>query len=101
MLLSLFPIEAANTLIMPNNNRIALDLPDLQDQNSFILCWCSFSELGSQCVALCFAYEVSQYRIYEWRQPMTMQITNDARTKIVDALLMLILPFVYPHHVII
>jgi len=31
MSLSLFPITAANTLIMYHNNQIAFELPDLQD----------------------------------------------------------------------
>jgi len=48
-----------------------------------------------------FAYEASQYCIYEWSQPITTQITNDARPKIVDTLLMLILPWAYPQYVII
>ena len=48
-----------------------------------------------------FAYEASQYPIYEWSQPIAKQITNDARPKIIDAPLTLILPWAYPQFVII
>jgi len=40
VLLSSFPVKAANTLIIHRNNHIAFDLPDLQDQKSLTLCWC-------------------------------------------------------------
>jgi len=50
-------------------------------------------------VALSFAYKASQHRIYEWLQSIAMQITNDARPKILDAPLTLILPWAYPQYV--
>jgi len=88
--LSLFPIKVSNTMSMNSNNQIASELPDLQDQKLLTLRWCSYSEWGREPVALSSAWKASQYHIYEWRQPITTQITNDARPKLVDAPLMLI-----------
>ena len=84
---SLFPIMAANTMIMHSNNQIACELPDLQDQKLMTLCGRSYSEWGLECVATSFAHKDSQYHIYEWPQPIATQITNDARSTIVDTLL--------------
>jgi len=113
----------ANTLIIYRNDHISFELPDLQDQKSLTRCWCSISEWCRERETRSFAYKASQYRIYEWSQPIAMQITNDARPKIVDAMLTLcwryvdatltlrwhyvdatltlILPWVYPQHAII
>jgi len=101
MLPTFFPIKVANTLIIYRNDHIAFELPDLQNQKSLMLCWCSISEWCRERESSSFAYNASQYHIYEWSQPIAMQITNDARTKIVDAPLMLILPCAYPQHAII
>jgi len=46
-------------------------------------------------VALLFAYKGSQYRIYEWPQPIAMLITTDATPKIIDAPLKLLLLWEY------
>jgi len=94
--LSLLPIKAANTLNMHSNDQIACELPDLQDQKSLTLRWHSFSELGRERVALSFAWKASQYHIYESPQPIATQITNDARPKIVDPPLTIILLWAYP-----
>jgi len=66
-----------------------------------MLCWCLSLEWGREHVALSVAYKASQYRIYRWPQPITTQITNDARPKIIDAPLTLILRWVYPQYLII
>jgi len=86
---------------MECNDQIAFELHDWQDQYSLTLCWRSFSVWGRECVALPFAYKASQYLIYEWSQPIATQITHDARLKMVDASLTLILPWAYPRYVII
>jgi len=52
-------------------------------------------------VALPFAEKASQYHIDKWPQLITMQITHDAGPKIVEALLTLILPWVYPQYIFI
>jgi len=52
-------------------------------------------------MALPFAQNGGQYHIDEWPQMIAMQITNDARPKIIDAPLTLILPWAYPQYVII
>ena len=38
LLLSLLPIEAANTSVMHNNDQVTGDLPYLQDHKSLTLC---------------------------------------------------------------
>jgi len=86
---------------MYSNNQIAFELPDLQDQKLLTLRWRSISEWGRECVASSSAYKAGQYRICEWPQPIATQITNEARPKIDDAPLTLILPWAYPHYVII
>jgi len=99
--LFLFPVRAANTLIMHSNDQIASEWPDLQDQKSWKLSWRSYSEWARARVALCSAWTASQYPIPEWPQPITTQSTNDARPKLIDAPLTLILPCAYPEYVII
>jgi len=99
--LSVFPIEAANTFNIYRNDHIAFDLRDLQDQKLLTLRWRSISEWGSEHKARTFAYKASQYRICEWSQPFAKQITSDARPKIVDTPLTLILRLAYPQYVII
>jgi len=99
--LSGFPIKAANTVIIYKNNHIAFDLPDLQVHKSLTLRWRSISEWGRECGARSFAYKASQYCMYEWSQPIAKQMTNDARPKIVEAPLTLILSWAYPQYVII
>jgi len=83
------------------NDQMAFDLPDLQDEKSLTLPCPSISEWGRDREAHFFAYKASQYLIYEWSQPIAKQISNDARPKIVDASLMLILPWAYQQYVII
>jgi len=69
---------------MYRNNLITFEMPHLQDQFLLVICWHSFSEWGKECVALCFSYKASQYLIFEWPQPITGQITRDARLQIAD-----------------
>jgi len=47
------------------------------------------------------ANKANKYRIYEWSLPIAQQINKDARPKIVDAPLTLILQWAYPQYVII
>jgi len=96
-----FPIKAANTWIIYRNKHIAFDLPDLQDQKLLTLRWHSISEWGREREALSFASKDNQYHIYEWSQPFAKQSTNDARPKIFDTQLTLILLWAYPQYVII
>jgi len=81
---SCFPIKAANTVIMYRNDQITFELPDLQDLDSLMLCWRSFSACSMERVALSFSYKASEHRIDKWPQPIAMLITNDARSIIVD-----------------
>jgi len=86
------PLMAANTLIICSNVQITLGSPALQSQILLTLGGLSFSEWGSERVALSFAYKASQYRMYEWLWPIATHITNGARPQIVDTPLLLILP---------
>jgi len=98
--LTFSPIKVANTLIIYRNDHIAFELPDLQDKKSLTLCWHSISEWGRDRETRSFAYKARQSCISEYSQPIAMPITNDARPKIIDAPLTLILPWAYPQYII-
>jgi hypothetical protein len=51
-------------------------------------------------LAVCFVYTGSQYFVYDYSQPVTPGITQDTRPRMVDALLTLLLPLVYPQYAI-
>jgi len=87
---SLFPIMVASTMLMHSNDQISSGLPDLHDQDSLMLRCHVYWEWCGDHVALSFANKASQYRIYEWPQPIATQITNNSKPKIVDAPLTLI-----------
>jgi len=55
-----------------------------------MLWWRSFSQWGWEHVAFSFAYKGDQYLLYECLQPIATQIAQDARPKIIDAQLTLI-----------
>jgi len=61
ILASLVRIQATNTSVMPNSDQITIQLPYLQDQRFLPLLWCSFSEWGSDHVAVSVAYNCWQY----------------------------------------
>jgi hypothetical protein len=62
----------------------------MEDQQSLTLRWRSFSWWGREHLTLPFAYEGSQYFIYDYVQPITHKITQDTWQRIVDAPLTLI-----------
>jgi len=99
--LSPLGIKTLNIVIMYSNDWITVELPDLQDQYLLTLCWSSLSRWGRERVALSFAYKASHYLITKWVQPIATQITHDARLKIVDVPLTIILPWKYPQYGII
>jgi len=84
------PLNAANTSFMNVSNQSPHRLPKMQSQKSSTLCWHSFSECGWQRVAIVSASKGSQYVIYGHLQPIDIYVTPDAKSKISDALLMLI-----------
>jgi hypothetical protein len=59
--ISLFPIMAANTLVMDNRKQIASQLNYFQHQKSCTLRWRSFSDCGCYGVDIPFTYKRSQY----------------------------------------
>jgi len=65
-------------------------LPMIHDQQLLTLRWRSFSWWGREGIAICFAYNGSQKVLYDWLQPISGVISQDAWPKFVDALLTLI-----------
>jgi len=90
LLLSLLPIQAANTSFITICNLSPPRLPKIHDQESLTLHWRSFSWWGRETFTVSFAYTGSQYFIYNYLQPIAPQITQDTWSRIVDAPLTLI-----------
>jgi len=82
--------KATRTLYMNYSHNPTFILATMQDQQSMMLHWCSFSGLGREHVASVFACKGSQYLVYGCLKPIASYITDDARPKIVDAPLRLI-----------
>jgi len=61
VLLSVSSTNIANTSVIPNSDHITIQLPYSQDQESLTLCWRSFSQWGSDHVAVSFACKCCQY----------------------------------------
>jgi len=101
VLQSVLPIKAANNSCMTDYNLSEAWFLRTHDQESLTLRWCSFSWLGRDGITICFAYKGSQKFIYDWLQPIGGVISQDAWPKIVDALLTLILPWLYLQYAII
>ena len=80
------PREAAKSSLIDVCDHAALRLPKLRDLES----WRTFSRWCTERVASPFAYKGGQYLSYDSLQPMPALMTQDARPKIVDALLTLI-----------
>jgi len=98
---SLWPIKAANTSLMTICNLSPARLTKIYDQESLTLRWRSFSWWGRQCFTFSFAYNGSQYFVYDYLQPIATQITHDTWPRIAEAPLTLILPREYPQYAII
>jgi len=62
----------------------------MEGQQSFTLCWCSFSWSGREHFTFPFAYKGSQYFVYDYVQPIAPQIANDTWPRIVNPPLTLI-----------
>ena len=90
---SLFPIKAADSLFMTVCNLVPPRLPKIHNQQSLMLCWHSFSRSGRERIAVCFAYEGCEKFFYDCLQPISGLITQDARQKIIDARLTLMLMY--------
>jgi hypothetical protein len=69
VLLSVLTMRAANTSVMHNSDQITVELPYLQNHQSLMLCWRSFSEWGGVCVAVSTAYTSCKYIGYENQRP--------------------------------
>jgi hypothetical protein len=79
------PTKATNRSVMHNTKQINFQWPELQDQNSLMLCWRSFSEWGRDCAPFTFANKGRQYRYYTSQLPNDILITWLTRPKIVHA----------------
>jgi len=88
--LSISPIMAAITSIMPNQYQITLWLADLEDWKLLTLHWRSFAWWGNKPLTHCFAWKGRQYIVYGLLPQINTYITQDEMPKIFDAMLMLI-----------
>jgi len=71
-------------------DKATLRLPKMHIQKLLMLRWRSFSEWGRECAAVVFAHKGGQYFIYGCLQPITTEITHNAKPNISNARLMLI-----------
>jgi len=101
VLLSVLPIKAAKNSVVTNYNLSEVWLPRTHDNTSLMLRWCSFSWWGREGIAICVAYKGGQELLCDWLQPSGGVISKNVWPKIVNAPLMLILPWLYPQYAII
>jgi len=100
MFLSLLHIKAANTSFMTICTLWPPRSPKIYDQESLTLHWPSFSCWGREPFTVSFAYQGSEYFVYDYLQPIAHKITQDTWPTISDAPLPLILRRVYPQYAI-
>jgi hypothetical protein len=101
VLLSVLPTKAAKNSIVTDYDLSEVWLPSTHDHKSLTLCWRSFWWWGREGVAIYFAYNGGQEFLCDWLPPIGGVISQDAWPKIVDALLTLILAWLYPQCAII
>jgi len=101
VLLSVLPIMAAKNSFRSEYNLSEMWFPRTHDQKWLTLRWRSFSGWGREDIAVCFASKGGLNFFCDWLQPIGGVISQDAWPKIVDAPLMLILPWLYPQYAII
>jgi len=85
------PIKVVNSSIMSSNIHAMPWLPNMQDQKLLMLRWRWFSECGREHFAVAFAPKDCHYLINGCLQPIRTYITQDAKLKVNDAPLQLIL----------
>jgi hypothetical protein len=79
------PIKEVNTCFMTMCNLSHRWLLKIHDHEFLTLSWRSFSWWGRELFNFCFAYKGSQYFIYDYLQPLTLQSTYDPWRRIVAA----------------
>ena len=84
VLLSVWPIKAANNSFMTEYNLSELWFPRTNQQKSLTFRWRSFSWWGREGVAICFAYKGGQEFLCDWLQPIVAVISQDTWPKIID-----------------
>jgi hypothetical protein len=87
---SLLNITAACTSFINICDQLQCRVTMLQNQTLLTHHWHTSSEWGRECVTLSFAYKRCLYLICECLHPISTQITQDARPKIIDLQLPLI-----------
>jgi hypothetical protein len=87
---SLLPMKVANTMCMTLCNLSPPRLSQIHDHEWWTLHWRSLSWCGRECFTFSFAYEGSQYYVFDYLQPFGPQDIQDTWPRIVDALLTLI-----------
>jgi hypothetical protein len=98
VLRSSLPIKGSNNSILTNYNLSEVWFPRMHDHKLLTLRWRSVLQWGREGIAICVAYKGSQNSLDDWLQPIRGVISQDAWSKIVDALLTLILPWLYPQY---
>jgi hypothetical protein len=88
--LSLLPLMAAITFIIPHYYHITLQLPDINDTILLMLHWHLFSWRGREDIRCCIAWNHSVYVAYELLPQSNTLIPQDSKTKIIDTWLILI-----------
>jgi hypothetical protein len=76
--------------VVDSSNHVTFQLPYLQVVKLLKRRGRSFSGYGREPDTMIFELQGSQYKVYEWLQPIGTWVTQDALQKIVDALLTLI-----------
>jgi hypothetical protein len=72
---SVLPVKATNTSFMTMCNHSSRRLPKIRDQESLTLRWHSCSWSGRERFTFCIACKASQYIVYNYMQPITLQKT--------------------------
>jgi len=90
VLQSVLHIKAANDCFMTDYNLSEEWFPGAHHQKSLTLCWHSFSWLGREGIAICFADKGSHEFLNDWLQPIGGVNSQDAWPTIIDTLFTLI-----------
>jgi len=76
--LPLLPRKSTNTRIILNYYQMTFQWPDLQDQTSLTLHWCSLSWWRNEDILYCFDWKGSQDIVYKLLPDIAIEITQDA-----------------------
>jgi hypothetical protein len=90
VLQSILPTKAAKKSCMTDYNISEMWFVIMYEQKLLTLLWHLVERWGREVIAICFTYQGSQTLLYDWLQPISSVISQDAWSKIVDVLWTLI-----------